>query len=548
MLYFRAGNKISMRNVAPMVALMWVWSIYHSSIVGYVIFFGFFLDCAVAQFESRAPAAVWAKWLAWGLLVVTVGFLNPGFLHPLVEAITFPSEWKIIISEYLPPAPFFKSIAGIYVLILFAVLTPMLAYQQRRFGLLVVWVVLVFSAVSMRRMVTPSGIIIVMLAAHLLTSSNFFDCLNKAGGRFWNQLFGFALLITTGVTLYSNVERAHSFMKENREWSGRYPVAMVDYMSERYMSGRILNDYSMGGYLIYRLSPQNQVYIDGRTQILYPVEHMKRYRNIGNTQYPEVLRAELDKYSIDQILWKHTQDRHDVVQEMGGFGLDFLDTRYVLYTREASNFPLLGKLMSYPECWRPDMLEELNAERQKMDDILPALSGLFPFADLVVGYSNANDGKAFFDANIDANTWFDEMRRFAGFRYLETGHYDLVISLLGGVEKQKPKDYLASALAMLKAGDPELASQIIEEFSTVQWPRLRSDDRYIHYKLYQLLERQRTLTPLEQQRVEALRIQLVELGYPGLESEKVLNVGTFCEFSESQPEKTILTNYKASGI
>jgi hypothetical protein len=40
-----------------------------------------------------------------------------------------------------------------------------------------------------------------------------------------------------------------------------------------------------------------------------------------------------------------------------------------------------------------------------------------------------------------------------------------VVNLLGGVELLKPKDYLASALAMVQAEDLELASQIIEDFS-----------------------------------------------------------------------------------
>jgi hypothetical protein len=336
-------------------------------------------------------------------------------------------------------------------------------------------------------------------------------------------------------------------MKENRTVIGRYPVALVDYMNERHISGRILNTYGVGGYLIYRLTPQNQVYIDGRTQILYPVEHMKRYIEVENTVSPEVLRAELDKYSIDQILWKYTPARNDLVQEIGGFGLDFMDDRHVLYTRGTPNFPLLGKLMSYPECWRPDMLDELNAERRKMDDILPAYSGLVPFANLVVGYSSAGGGKAFLDASIEGGEWLDEMSRFAGYRFLETGHYDLVVNLLGGVEIQKPKDYLASALAMLKAGDHELASQIIEDFSNVQWPRLRSEDVFIHYKLYQLLERQRNLTPVEQKRVETLKVQLVEFGRPDLESEQVLDVESFCIFTGNHAEEPALTNHKAPG-
>ena len=66
------------------------------------------------------------------------------------------------------------------------------------------------------------------------------------------------------------------------------------------------------------------------------------------------------------------------------------------------------------------------------------------------------------------------MRRFAGFRFLETGYYDLVGPLLGGVEIRRPKDYLASAFAMIKAENLELASQVIEEFSNIQWPGIRA--------------------------------------------------------------------------
>ena len=68
MLYIRARNTISANNLIPMVALMWFWSFYHSSVVGYIIFFGFFLDCAVAQFESKAPKSIWVKWLTWGCI------------------------------------------------------------------------------------------------------------------------------------------------------------------------------------------------------------------------------------------------------------------------------------------------------------------------------------------------------------------------------------------------------------------------------------------------------------------------------------------------
>ena len=174
------------------------------------------------------------------------------------------------------------------------------------------------------------------------------------------------------------------------------------------------------------------------------------------------------------------------------------------------------------------MLDELSAERQIMDDILPEYSGLFPFTDLIIGYSNADDGKAFFDTSIDEMEWFDEMRRFAGFRYFEMGEYDLATILLGGVEVRKPKDYLASALAKIKAGDYELASQIIEEYANIDWPRLKSEDIFIQYQLYQLLQKQRELTFNEQKNVEELKAQLTELEHIDLDSNRILDTESFC--------------------
>ncbi|MFC1701365.1 hypothetical protein ACFL1J_01260 [Pseudomonadota bacterium] len=535
MLYFRAKNKVSTQNFLPIVALMWIWTLYHSSVIGYVIFFGLFLDCAVKLFNSKSPSAEWMQWLFWGLLILVVGFLNPSFSHPF-EVINSPPEWKSIIQEYLPTTvPMIKAAPGFWAVVLFSLLTPVLAFRQRRFGLLVVWIVLVYSAISMRRMVTPSGIVVVLITAQLLVDDNLFRQLGVFNRKVWKNITVLGLLLLISATLFSNVERARYFMKEKQRLLGRYPIAVANYMKEKQISGRIFNDHGAGGYLIYKLSPQNLVYIDGRTTILYPLEHMQKYREVTSTTDPDVLREELDKYKVDQILWKHTQMRHDLVQEMGDFGLDFLDARFVLYTRGKSNFPTFGFLMARPECWRPDMISELIIERNTMDEILPAHSGLFPFADLVIGYSNAEDGKSFFDESIDGDEWFDEMRRFAGYRFLETENYDLAVNLFGGVEIRKPLDFLASAWAKIQVGDDETASQILEEFANLDWPRLRSEDNFILYKLYQLIESRRTLTEPEQVHVDVLKFTLVDSAQANLAPEHKLDEGWFCKAYKNKP-------------
>lgn len=400
---------------------------------------------------------------------------------------------------------------------------------------MVVWIVLVYSAISMRRMITPSGIVVVLITAKLLIDENIIDQLGFLSRKAWKNIIYVVLSLMIGVTLYSNVERARFFIKEKQRLLGRYPIAVANYMKENHVSGRIFNDHGAGGYLIYSLSPQNQVYIDGRTTILYPLEHMQKYNEISSTRDPDILREELDKYKIDHVLWRHTQARHDLVQEMGGFGLDFLDARFVLYSRGKSNFPSFGFLMSRPECWRPDMISELIKERNNMDDILPDHSGLFPFADLVIGYANAEDGKTFFDQSIDGEKWFDEMRRFAGYRFLETGYYDLAVNLLGGVEIRKPLDYLASAWAKIQAGDDETASLIMEEFYNLDWPHLKPEDNFILYKLYRLIETRRTLTEHELANVNALKSSLVDRTQTIMENEQKLDDIWFCSAYKSLP-------------
>ena len=47
MLYFRSENKISTGNMLAMAALMLVWGNHHTSIIGYIVLFGFFLGKSV---------------------------------------------------------------------------------------------------------------------------------------------------------------------------------------------------------------------------------------------------------------------------------------------------------------------------------------------------------------------------------------------------------------------------------------------------------------------------------------------------------------------
>jgi hypothetical protein len=524
---FRPDKKISKSQVLSMMLLALVWTNYHStSIVGFVIFAAYFLDCAVEQYDKHAPSSTWFKWFLSGLLVFAVGFVNPAWSHPVLESFSFSSDWKQLIAEYQHDPTLLK-LAGLYVVGLIAVITPFLAFKQRKFGHILVWATLVYAAVEVSRMIPVSGIVVTLLMADLLVSSNFPQSL-LSENRKKIRLTGLICLIAICTTLFSIIERSRNFMSENRMTATRYPEAMIEYMKKRETKSRVFNDYGLGGYLIYNLAPNAQVYIDGRTNILYPLEHMKWHSALVNS--PEELEAELNKYDVDTVAWTHTDPKLlDVLMEISGFDLDFMDAWHAMYVRGPGNFPLLGKLMSQPSCWQPELSEKILAEGRIMEEILPGYSRLFPFVNLLLEYDLAIDKETFLDEKLLSNRLNDEIYRFAAFRQMELGNNVRAFDIFESVEKRRIQDFLAQAASALLDRDFELFASTLNEISSRFWQHVSGRDLQVLLNLYSALEEFRALTPYE----NASKSNLQSTVRANSVSENHLDIDTsaFCPFS-----------------
>ncbi|NNL95881.1 MAG: hypothetical protein HKO64_09700 [Xanthomonadales bacterium] len=523
MMYFRAGEKVNLRNVLPMVLLALLWTIYHrSSIIAFVIFAGFFLDCAITQVQTRASAAEWTRWFALGALTLAVGFLNPGLSHPLLEAISFSSEWNLYIAEY-QYGPWLFEYPATFVFLMLAILTPVMAIQQRKPGYLLCCLTLTYAAFESARLFSFAGMVVTLIFAKLLISSGFPAHWKSPRFRFL-PLAGVLSIVLVIPALASNVMRAQALMAENRQTINRFPQALTDYMRDSQLSGRVHNEFSTGGFLIYQLASQNRFYIDGRTHILYPVDHLKRF--METVALPEVLRKELDKYDVDMVAWIYDSTRHDTVMSLGDFSLDFVDSNHALYVRGPANFALLGSLSWQPACWHESLSEQLQIERRKMDSVLPWNSGLYPFANFVLGFDQAEDKLAFLDQSFARDVWNDDMRRFAGFQLMQAGHYELAASMFAGVITQRPQDLLASATAFLDADNHDAASRALMVFIATPWPVINSADLQVLQWLYQRLNKIRKLNAEEQRVLEKIG---GSLDSPTLRAdEKPSALGVFC--------------------
>jgi hypothetical protein len=82
------------------------------------------------------------------------------------------------------------------------------------------------------------------------------------------------------------------------------PVAMIDFLDRNGISGKVLNDMGLGGFLIFTRWPAEKVFIDGRT----PIYGDDVYREFVDAMRTSQNFDELDrKYSFDYIVFKGDQ-------------------------------------------------------------------------------------------------------------------------------------------------------------------------------------------------------------------------------------------------
>ncbi len=522
MLYDRTNSGLNARNMLPIAALMLVWTNYHSAIFGYVIFFGVFLDYGVKLVSQRAPLGQWGKWLAWGGIVVGVGFLNPGFAHPLISMLVFPEEWKTLIMEYQSPL-MYKNVPPMYLFALMTLTTLVLLVRQRRAGYFVVVGVLSFYAVSMARIVTPAGILILCIFAQALSSQDLRAAVSQASRR-KRKLLGWAALLVFLVPLLNDVLTARAFVQQNMAMTGYFPAQMVQYMKDVGKHGRIFNEYEQGGYLIYHLAPDSKVYIDGRTEILYPIEHYQRF--LAAKKSVEVMRSEIEEYDINLAILSNSSANARLMAQAGSLKLDYADVRYFLYARDGAQFPAAGFLWGQPYCWNSGLAGAASTELGIAILNLPPASPLTPFLDMVTNYAKAGDQQTFLVEASESADWLDPSKRFLGYQALNKGMYDLAGAHFAGVRAKEPKDYLAGALAALREGDPSGAEHLLDAALRIQWGELEFNDLVI---LEGLLREVQSTRPLEMFEPDYLSNLESEVGSHALsKSGQQVNVDSFC--------------------
>ena len=449
MLCRRANLQLTVTAIAPIVIFLLFWVNYHSSIFGYVIFFGLFIDIAARLIRGRSPVKLWRVWAGWGIILVAIGFLNPDFSHTVLNTILMPKEWKLLIIEYRASHLAYASLWSFYLLAFISIATIALTWHQQKFGYLLISLVLIYAGATMSRIITPAGIVLLGLFAHALC-----DQVSSANGRFPTALLSntrlrkLANIVTLAIgliPLWESVVFARTTMFSNQSYASMFPKHLVSYMQREGKNGRIFNEYAMGGFLIYHLSPQSKVFIDGRTGILYPVDH---YLKWFSTKYNRALLSDtINLLNIDFVLLSNTPGMAQHMTYVPQMKLDFTDVRFSLYSRESAKLDVIGKLWARPHCLPALDEDQLFKEWGFAQKNLPFGSPIAQLTALATEYISAEKPLEWLYSMPLEILWDDDALRFAAYRALEHRTNELAITLFNSIANRQVKDDLALALA-----------------------------------------------------------------------------------------------------
>jgi hypothetical protein len=78
-----------------------------------------------------------------------------------------------------------------------------------------------------------------------------------------------------------------------------FPVKAVDWLEQHPQSGNVFNEFTWGGYILYRLWPETKVFIDGQTDF-YGAGLVREYLTVLNAR--EGWENILTKYSVEWVL------------------------------------------------------------------------------------------------------------------------------------------------------------------------------------------------------------------------------------------------------
>jgi hypothetical protein len=231
-----------------MAALMPLWANLHGGFMLGLALLG--LLCLRRAWESRRAAALAPLGLGAALCCLHPNGAT-GLIYPL-WFMAFPPPGRALIQEW-QPLDFADKTAAPYLLVLALLLWLGMTGIRRRFPWALWTVVLAVLALRGRKLLPEFTMAALAVMAFKLGSQP---------RRQMRLVLAGAALLALGATGWVVLKRP--WTRPLWDLERGFPRAAAELIAARYPGQRVFHHYDWGGYLIYKLYPKNQVFIDGR--------------------------------------------------------------------------------------------------------------------------------------------------------------------------------------------------------------------------------------------------------------------------------------------
>lgn len=326
------------RWLVALPCLMLLWVQLHAGYLLGIGFLGLFLiaeslDSLVHRSETKPRELVPLLFATFACMAVVP--LNPNGITML----TFPflvMRMKIneTIQEWRPANLHDPHLYPFLALAVLTLLSLLLSKQKYRPGQFLIYAVLLAAALKSARNIPAFCLVAVLLLADNLWLPSF-GLFSKISEPI--RLSAAALLLA--IAGYVCAEAASSGLAfQALAERNLYPRAAITYLAEHHLPPNVLNDYTFGGYMIWRLFPAYKVYVDGRAD-LYGDELLAKYVEIYNGEGDP--RSFLDNNHIETVVLSPSAGLATILRMLtvrGGWKVEYEDPKAVIFVRKSQLF------------------------------------------------------------------------------------------------------------------------------------------------------------------------------------------------------------------
>ena len=234
--------------VLPAMFLVWA-NVHGGFLVGWLALGAYCAESLFLRFRGKPQPHERRLWLVAALCILVSG-INPNGFRVLPVMLSYRSsllqssvwEWQYPLPW--PPSPFSVLLAGAVAVL----------FWRRRETRPVDWLLL-FGFGSLALLAVRNIFLAGLVGPLLIASDLPWKKVVPAAAEFLG-----AILLVAGIGV--PIVEGKAFQFHAADW--KYPVGAADFLLAHHISAPMLNTYEIGGYLIWRLWPQERVFLDGR--------------------------------------------------------------------------------------------------------------------------------------------------------------------------------------------------------------------------------------------------------------------------------------------